>query len=66
MGFPVSRDTNMYHLPYIYSGLIFNSVLFLCIVSTIGLVLIVFSFIDRINKIYGYIKKYKIIKYKLK
>ena len=66
MAFPIYRVNKNTHFPYLHTGLIYNSVLFLCIVSIIIMMLFVYSVIDWINKIYGYMKKYKVIKYKLK
>ena len=66
MAFPIYIDNKNAPLPYLYSGIFYNSVLLLCIVFTITSMLIIYNLIDGIRRMYGYIKKQKLIKYKLK
>ena len=56
MGFPIYRYTSKQCPPYLYSGIIYNSVLFLCIVLTMVSLLVIFTVMDWIIKIYGYMK----------
>ena len=57
MAFPIYRDNKNTLSPYFYSGILYNSVLLLCIVSTITCILIIYNLIEGIRRMFGYIKK---------
>ncbi len=59
MGFPIySSKSNRRH-PYLYGGLIFNSVLALCIVFNISFVVVAITFIRLIVELVNYMFKLK-------
>ena len=66
MGFPIYTDTKHTPPSYLNSGLIYNSVLVLCIVSTITCTIVVYNVIEVIYRMYVYINKQKVIKIELK
>ena len=57
MAFPIYTDNKNTLSPYLYSGILYNSVLLLCIVSTITCILIIYNLIEGIRRMFGYIKK---------
>ena len=57
MAFPIYGDTKNMSFPYLHTGLIYNSVLVLCIVITITGMLVIYNLIEGIKGIYGYMNK---------
>ena len=57
MGFSIYRDTNLTRFRSMYTGILYNSVLVLCIVITITWMLVIYNLIEGIKGIYGYMKK---------
>ena len=57
MGFPIYFDRKYTPPSYLNSGLIYNSVLLLCIVFSISIMLVIYYVIEVIKCMYGYIKK---------
>ena len=57
MGFSIYRDTNLTRLRCLHTGILYNSVLVLCIVITITWILVIYNLIEGIKGIYGYMKK---------
>ena len=66
MDYPIYRYMNVCCFIEWAKGLICNSLLFVCILSVIVFMLFIYIVMEGINRMYGYIKKYKVIKYKLK
>ena len=66
MDYPIYRYMNVCCFIEWAKGLICNSLLFGCILSVIVFMLFIYIVMEGINRMYGYIKKYKVIKYKLK
>lgn len=61
MGLPIyiedTRDISNSNFPSLHTGLLYNSVLFLCIVIAIIGIFIFISIIEGIHKLYGCINK---------
>ena len=57
MGFSIYRDTNLTRFRCLHTGILYNSVLVLCIVITITWILVIYNLIEGIKCIYGYMKK---------
>jgi|LULM01.1.fsa_nt_gb hypothetical protein len=57
MGFPIYTNTNNTSSRYLHTGILYNSVLVLCIVFSISFILVIYYVIEVIKCIYVYIKK---------
>jgi len=59
MAFPIYRDNKNTLPPYLYSGILYNSVLLLCIVFSIYTIVVCMNFIRLIFAVSNYINKLK-------